>query len=104
MDKSHIIQLWNETFGELPRIEYSKDKSFAVLYAEKNGDWLRKNYKLIMTWFNRYHYRRMTPGFTAFMKQMMENVPKTHLWWFLNYVNEILGTYGYNSKKNRRGL
>jgi hypothetical protein len=54
MDNSHIIKLWQETLGELPRIEYGKDKSFAVLYAEKNGDWLRKNYKLIMTWFNRY--------------------------------------------------
>lgn len=54
MDNSHIIKLWQETVGELPRIEYGKDRSFAVLYAEKNGYWLRKNYKLIMTCSNLY--------------------------------------------------
>lgn len=54
MDNSHVIKLWEETVGELPRIEYGKDKSFVVLYAEKNGDWLRKNYKLIMTFSNLY--------------------------------------------------
>lgn len=40
----------------------------------------------------------MTPGFTAFVKQMMEYVLMTHLGLFLNYMNEfILETYGFGS-------
>lgn len=54
MKKFRIIELWKDPVGELPRIEYDKDKLYAVLYAEKKGDWLRKNYKLIMTCNNLY--------------------------------------------------
>lgn len=47
----------------------------------------------------------MTPGFTAFVKQMMDDVLMTHLGLFLNYMNEIvLETYGFSSKKIRRDL
>lgn len=47
MDKNNVIKLWKESVGELPRIEYNNDGSFAVLYTEQGGEWLRNNGKLL---------------------------------------------------------
>lgn len=48
MGRDNIVKLWQDSVGEFPKIEYGKDKSFAVLYTEKDGEWLRNNGKLLM--------------------------------------------------------
>lgn len=47
MGRDNIVKLWQDSVGEYPRIEYNENKSFAVLYAEKGGEWLRNNGKLL---------------------------------------------------------
>lgn len=47
MGRDNIVKLWQDSVGEFPKIEYDKDKSFAVLYTEKGGEWLRNNGKLL---------------------------------------------------------